>query len=141
MNRKLVSARTDLFQSLFWGGREGGDEAGQATFNRKGGQCWAKIVVEEHCEKVMWTWIWCSFLSISVVNGADVLRIPLIQTSSPTRRLLGKRAGEVGVAQLVDDVLPGSPNLDLAYLGAVSIGTPPQEFLLRTSPGGDQSLF
>ena len=65
-----------------------------------------------------------------VVDGADVIRIPLIQAPGAARRGLGKRAGSVGVAQLVDDVAPGSPNVDFAYLGAVSIGTPPQLFLL-----------
>jgi len=88
----------------------------------------------------MWTWILCSFLSISVVNGADVLRIPLIQTYGTGRRSLGRRAADVGVAQLVDDVVPGQPNLDLGYLGAVTIGTPPQEFLLRIFSGREQVL-
>jgi hypothetical protein len=45
----------------------------------------------------------------------------------------------VGVAQLVDDVVPGQPDVDLGYLGTVSIGTPPQEFLLRMFLGCGQA--
>ena len=45
----------------------------------------------------------------------------------------------VGAAPLVDDVVPGQPDVDLGYLGAVSIGTPPQEFLLRMFPGNGQA--
>jgi hypothetical protein len=45
----------------------------------------------------------------------------------------------VGAAPLVDDVVPGQPDVDLGYLGAVSIGTPPQEFLLRMFLGRAQA--
>jgi hypothetical protein len=70
-----------------------------------------------------------------------VIRIPLIQRESTGRRGLGKRAAVVGVAQLVDDVVPGQPDVDLGYLGAVSIGTPPQEFLLRMFLGRGQAYI
>src|SRR5271154_4022725 len=90
----------------------------------------------------MWAWIWYSLLSLSVVNGADVIRIPLIQRASTGRRELGKRgATVVGVAQLVDVVVPGQPDVDLGYFGTVSIGTPPQEFLLRMFLGCGQAYI
>jgi hypothetical protein len=47
----------------------------------------------------------------------------------------------VGAAPLVDDVVPSQPDVDLGYLGAVSIGTPPQEFLLRMFLGRDQAYI
>jgi hypothetical protein len=65
-----------------------------------------------------------------VVGGAELLRIPLIQSSVPTKRNFFKRA--VGFAPLLDDVIPPSPQpIDLAYYGLVSIGSPSQDFYLR----------
>jgi hypothetical protein len=60
-----------------------------------------------------------------------MIHVPLIQ--SVLRRepvALGKRAA-VGVAPLVDAVSVGTPDVDVSYLGLVTIGTPAQEFLLR----------
>jgi hypothetical protein len=64
---------------------------------------------------------------MSLVRGAELIRIPLIQAPT-TRSKFGKRT--IGYTPLTDDVLPGVPNVDLSYLAEVEIGTPPQTFLL-----------
>lgn len=75
----------------------------------------------------MLLWLSSFLLWITVVGGAEMLRIPLIQSSVPTRQNIFKRA--VGFAPLLDDVVPPSPQpLDLAYYGLVSIGSPSQNF-------------
>jgi hypothetical protein len=71
------------------------------------------------------TWI----LSITLVSSAELIKIPLIQLSKPAGSGFSKRF-VVGYSDLTDDVIPGQPNVDLSYLGRVSIGTPPQTFLL-----------
>ena len=70
-------------------------------------------------------------LSINDLIHAELIRVPLTRSSGPLRSGLAKRI--VGYSELVDVVFPGIPNIDLAYLGAVSIGQPPQEFLLSNS--------
>src|SRR5271156_2489569 len=87
-----------------------------------------------------WCLAWILLLSIiSLANSAEVLRIPLIRpevaiqrnakSRSPWKDILNKRA--IGYAPLVDDVSPQFPDIDFEYLGNVSIGTPPQSFLVR----------
>jgi hypothetical protein len=67
-------------------------------------------------------------LSIVVVDAADVIRVPLIRRETPG---LSLRKRGIGYSSLVDHVQPQfSVNKDMSYLGAVSVGTPPQTFLL-----------
>lgn len=65
--------------------------------------------------------------------GAELIKVPLIQLSKPAGSELQKRS-MIGFSSLTDDVFPGQPNFDFAYLGEVGIGTPPQNFLLRKLP-------
>jgi len=67
-----------------------------------------------------------SFCSL-VVHAAELIRVPLVQRDASS---FGLRKREVGYSPLISDVVPGSPAFDLAYLGEVSIGTPPQSFLV-----------
>jgi hypothetical protein len=64
-----------------------------------------------------------------IVGGAELIRIPLIQSSVPATRNLIKRT--VGFSPLLDDVIPPPEDIDIAYLGLVSIGSPSQDFYLR----------
>jgi hypothetical protein len=66
-----------------------------------------------------------------VVHAADLIRIPLAQREVSSSRL---RKRDIGYSPLISDVVPGSPSLDLEYLGEVSIGTPPQSFLVSITP-------
>jgi hypothetical protein len=82
---------------------------------------------------MMFLWLSTWILSISLVMGAELLKVPLIQLSKPAGSELQKRS-MIGFSSLTDDVFPGQPNFDFAYLGEVGIGTPPQNFLLRKPP-------
>ena len=68
-----------------------------------------------------------SFYSLAVL-AAELIRVPLVQRDASSLGL-SKRA--LGISPLISDVIPGSPDVDLEYLGEVSIGTPPQNFLVR----------
>jgi hypothetical protein len=79
----------------------------------------------------MFLWFSSFLLWTAIVGDAELFRIPLIQSSVPTRRNLIKRTA-VGFAPLLDEVtFPPSEGLDFAYYGLVSIGSPPQDFYLR----------
>jgi hypothetical protein len=69
-----------------------------------------------------WILSWCL-----AVHAAELIRIPLAQRDVSSSEL---RRRDLGYMPLISDVVVGSPNVDLAYLGEVSIGTPPQSFLL-----------
>lgn len=73
----------------------------------------------------MFLWFLTWILLISVVRSAELIKIPLHRLSATN---LGKRS--IGYSPLLDDVAPGYPDVDLSYFGEVSIGTPPQKFLL-----------
>jgi|SRR5579859_3536165 len=81
-----------------------------------------------------WSWV---LAGIAAVEAADIIRVPLIPLSVPRKRVVqrGKLGGnfdkrDVGYAPLIDHVFPGSINQDIAYLGQVSLGNPPQSFLV-----------
>jgi hypothetical protein len=81
---------------------------------------------EKGCDcETMWLWFSTWILSISLVRGAELIKIPLVKLSTTN---IEKRG--LGLVPLVDDVAPGNPFLDISYFGEVSIGTPPQNFLL-----------
>jgi len=80
----------------------------------------------------MFLWLSTWILSISLVRSAEIIRVPLIQLSKPAGSGFSKRS-TIGFSSLTDDVNPGHPYVDLAYLGQVSIGNPPQNFLLSKS--------
>jgi Eukaryotic aspartyl protease len=63
---------------------------------------------------------------VNTVNATSLLKVPLIRRSKDGQ--LPKRA--VRYAPLVDAVIDLDPRTDLAYLGVVSVGTPPQSFLV-----------
>ena len=78
----------------------------------------------------MISWVFLLLLvSLHWVHATEIIRIPLIRKSPDSTTKLDRR--EVGYSPLLDHVLPNSVTQDLAYLGAVSIGTPPQTFLVR----------
>lgn len=79
----------------------------------------------------MFLWFSTWILSISLVRGAELIKVPLVQRSMPAGGGLSKRS-TIGYAPLTDDVDPKGNNImvDLGYLGEVSIGNPPQTFLL-----------
>ena len=86
----------------------------------------------------MLSWILSLLLVISVADTAEIIRIPLISRERVNEqgllsRSLAKR--KVGFSPLVDHVVFQGTFIDLAYLGLVSIGTPPQSFLLGISSG------
>lgn len=75
-------------------------------------------------------------MAISIADAADIIRVPLV----PRQRLneqgafsgsLAKR--KIGYSPLVDHVVFQGNYVDIAYLGLVSIGTPPQSFLVGIS--------
>lgn len=72
-------------------------------------------------------------LAISVADAADIIRIPLIPRERANQQgafsgSLAKR--KIGYSPLVDHVVFQGTYVDVAYLGLVSIGTPPQSFLV-----------
>jgi len=84
----------------------------------------------------MLSWILRTLVAISIADAADIVRVPLI----PRQRIneegafsgtLAKR--KIGYSPLVDHVVDQGNYVDIAYLGLVSIGTPPQSFLLGIS--------
>lgn len=74
------------------------------------------------------SWI-LSFGCLALVHAAELIRVPLVERDASQLR---KR--DLGYSPLISDVVPGAPNVDLAYLGEVSIGTPPQSFLVSMLP-------
>jgi hypothetical protein len=79
------------------------------------------------CKANMLRWVLSLMLSISIGRCAKLIQVPLTQSAAQSHALV-KRS--IGSSQLVDVVIPGPPYQDLGYLGAVSIGEPPQDFLL-----------
>lgn len=84
----------------------------------------------------MLSWTLGVLLAISIIDAADVLRIPLIPRERLSHqgllsRSLAKR--KVGYSPLVDHVAYQGVYVDVSYLGLVSIGTPPQDFLVGIS--------
>ena len=84
----------------------------------------------------MLSWILRTLVAISIADAADIVRVPLV----PRQRIneqgafsgtLAKR--KIGYSPLVDHVVYQGNYVDIAYLGLVSIGTPPQSFLLGIS--------
>lgn len=81
----------------------------------------------------MLSWLPYLLLSIALVSAAELIKIPLFPiqrdvAQNNLRSNLAKRA--IGYAPLVDHVSFQGINVDVSYLGLVSIGTPPQNFLV-----------
>jgi hypothetical protein len=73
--------------------------------------------------------VWVLSVGCLGVHAAELVRIPLAQReASPALR-----RRDTGYSPLVSDVIPGADAIDLAYFGEVSIGTPPQSFLVSTA--------
>jgi hypothetical protein len=82
-------------------------------------------------------WLLTLTLSFTLVWGAEIVKVPLIKRSIPEGSRLSKRSTTIAYAPLTDDVQPrANLTFDFAYLGEVTIGDPPQTFLM----GNDLSL-
>ena len=81
----------------------------------------------------MFLWLSTWILSISLVSGAELIKVPLIRLPKPAGSGFSKRS-IIGFSSLTEDVFPGQPYIDYAYLGQVGIGNPQQDFLLRKAP-------
>lgn len=80
-------------------------------------------------------WILILLVSTTFVKASEeLIRIPLVSRVIPVNELATRGnkyfKREIGYAPLVDEVVGSPPFLDLSYYGAVSIGNPPQTFLL-----------
>jgi hypothetical protein len=70
-------------------------------------------------------------------DAAQIIKVPLIRSPTSSERGNRRQAGNrkstrrrIGYSPLTDHVEFGSVTQDISYLGAVSLGTPPQTFLL-----------
>ena len=84
----------------------------------------------------MLSWFSCLLWCINLVEAAELIKIPLFPiernpVQNNLRSNLAKRA--IGYASLIDHVAFTGVNVDVSYLGSVSIGTPPQTFLIGIS--------
>ena len=83
----------------------------------------------------MIAWIIALLLWIHIVGAAELIRIPLVEKRG-TAEALEKRFADkfakrgISYTPLLDHVFPAGVLIDVVYLGAIRIGTPPQTFLV-----------